>query len=147
MKKRKIFWFIAIVCASITWGCAQQLNPETGQQVTTIAPEAVVAIDTAAEAAPGIAALLAIFFPALYPVIGVVAGAAGAWRTMKPKVTAAKTEAGVYHAATESLVSAIEQYKADNPEAWETLRAKLGDNIGDNTEAVIRAIRGLPPKD
>lgn len=147
MKKRKIFWFIAIVCASITVGCVQQMDPVTGEQAAVMAPEAVIAIDTAAEAAPGIAAMLALFFPALYPVIGVVAGAAGAWGRMRPKVVAAKDEAEIYHAATESLVESIEQYRKEHPELWVHLREKLGGNIGENTEAVIRAMRGLPPKD
>ncbi len=128
-------------------GCVQQMDPVTGEQATVIAPEAVVAIDTVAEAAPGVAALLALFFPALLPVSTLLVGAAGTWARMKPKVTAATNEAGIYHAATESLVSAIEQHKVDNPEMWAALKVKMGDNIGDNTEAVIRAIRGLPLKD
>jgi hypothetical protein len=123
------------------------MDPVTGERATTIAPEAVAAIDTAAEAAPGIAALLALFFPALYPAVGLVAGAAGAWARMKPRVVAATNEAEIYHAATESIVQTLEQWKTANPEAWETLRTSLGDNIGENTEAVIRAMRGLPPKD
>lgn len=147
MKKRKIFWSIAIVLASITLGCTQVTDPVTGVEATVIAPGAVEAIDTVAGAAPGLAALLALFFPALYPAVGLVAGAAGAWVRMKPKVTTARNEAAIYHAATESIVQVLEQWKTENPEAWVTLRTKLGDNVGANTEAVVRALRGLPLKD
>ena len=147
MKNRKIFWFVAIVITSITLGCVQELNPVTGEEETRLNPEIAAKIDAVAEAAPGMAALLAIFFPMLYPGIGLVAGAAGAWARMRPKLKTARTEAETYFTVTESLVEAIEQYKADNPTEWAKLREKLGDNVGDNTEAIIRAIRGLPHKD
>lgn len=147
MKKHKIFWFVAVILASITWGCVQELNPDTGQVETLMNPGVATQIDVVAEAAPGIAGLLAVFFPALFPVVGIVAGAAGAWAKMRPKVIVARTEADMYYAATESIVDAIEQWKAAGPEAWISLKAKLGDNVGDNTEAVIRAFRGLPLKD
>ena len=147
MKKHKIFWFVAIVLASITLGCVQGLNPDTGQIETVISPEAVVVIDAVAEAAPGLAALLALLVPAALPVSTLLVGAAGVWVKMKPKLTTARTEAEHFYSATESLVEAIEQFKADNPEEWVKLRSKLGENVGENTEAVIRAIRGLPLKD
>ncbi len=147
MKKRKIFWFVAIIVTSITLGCVQELNPVTGEQESLLDPVVAAQIDAVAEAVPGMAALLAIFIPALYPLAGIAAGAAGAWAKMRPKLKVARTEAETYYTVTESLVEAIEQYKTDNPKEWAKLRAKLGDNIGDNTEAVIRALRGLPQKD
>lgn len=128
-------------------GCIQQLDPVTGETASMISPEAMVAIDTAVEAAPAATALLALFFPALLPLGGILAGAAGAWGKMRPKLKVARTEADMYYAATESLVESINQYKADNPDAWAALREKLGNNVGENTEAVIRALRNLPPKD
>ena len=147
MKKHKIFWFVAIIVASITWGCVQELNPVTGEQESLLDPVVAAQIDAVAEAAPGMAALLAIFIPALYPLAGIAAGAAGAWAKMRPKLKVARTEADIYYAATESLVEAIERFKEKDPASWATLREKLGDNVGANTEAVIRAIRGLPLRD
>ena len=128
-------------------GCVQQMDPATGEQGSFLDPEAISVIDAVAEAAPSLAAMLSLFFPVLLPASGLIVGAAGTWARMRAKVLMAKTEADLYHSATESLVESIEQYKADNPDAWELLRAKLGDNVGENTEAVIRAIRGLPLKD
>ena len=143
---KKTLW-LAVIALLLVLGCVQTIDPVTGEQATAIAPGAVVAIDTVAEAAPGIAALLVLFFPALIPVSTLLVGAAGTWARMKPKLTTATTEAETYHAATESLVSAIEQHKVDNPEMWAALKVKMGDNVGANTEAVVRAIRGLPYKD
>ena len=138
---------IVVLACLLCGGCTEQLNPSTGEQETIVSPKAVVVLDTAAEAAPGLAGLMALLFPALLPVSTLLVGAAGMWKRMKPKIAAATKEADVYHAATESIVQVLEQWKATNSDAWETLRAKLGNSIGDNTEAVIRAIRGLPPKD
>lgn len=145
MKTLKIVLVVAWL--SLAAGCIQQLDPVTGEEEFVLKPEIAAKIDVVAEAAPGMAALLAIFFPALYPLAGLAAGAAGAWARMRPKLKTARTEAETYFTVTESLVEAIEQYKADNPDEWAKLRAKLGDNIGANTESVIRAIRGLPLKD
>ncbi len=128
-------------------GCVQQMDPATGEQGAFLDPEAITVIDAAAEAAPGLAAMLALLFPVLVPASAVIVGAAGMWGKMKPKLKVARTEADMYYAATESLVESINQYKADNPDAWAALREKLGNNVGENTEAVIRAIRGLPLKD
>jgi len=147
MKKRLVS--MAVVCwlSLGVCGCVQELNPVTGEQETLVKPGVVAKIDAVAEAAPGLAAILAIFFPALLPAGTLVAGAAGAWAKMRPKIKTARKEAEIYHTATESLVEAVEQFKADNPDQWAKLKAKLGDNVGANTEAVIRAIRGLPTKD
>ncbi len=147
MKKRLVI--MAVVCwlSLSVCGCVQQLDPVTGEEKLVLKPEVAAKIDAVAKAAAPMATMLAMFFPALYPLAGIAAGAAGAWAKMRPKLKVARNEADMYYAATESLVEGIEQWKADNPAAWTKLRDKLGRNVGDNTEAVIRAIRGLPLKD
>lgn len=147
MKKQKIFWSVAIVLASMTLGCVQRLDPVTGEQSTVLREDVATKIDAVAEAAPGIAALLAMFIPMLYPGIGIVGGAAGMWAKLRPKLKTARTEAETYFVVTEGLVAAIDKYKADNPNEWAKLRDVIGGQIGDNSENVIRALRGLPPKD
>ncbi len=147
MKKWTRIVVLAALFAAMGAGCVTSLNPGTGETETLLREDVATKIDAVAEAAPGIAALLAIFVPMLYPGIGIVGGAAGMWAKLRPKLKTARTEADMYYAATESLVEAIERFKEKDPVSWATLREKLGDNVGDNTEAVIRAIRGLPLKD
>ena len=128
-------------------GCTEQPNPDTGQPEMVIAPGTVIAIDAATEVAGPLAVLLAIFFPALYPAIGLVTGAVGTWANMKGKITKATTKIDVVETTLVAVVTAIEQWKIDNPDDWEKLGDKLEGNMGVKTEAAIREIRGLPLKD
>lgn len=147
LRKRYFVWSLLVIITSITLGCVRTLNPDTGQPEMKLSQEAATKIDAVTEAAPGVLTLLGAFFPVLLPFAGVAVGVGGTWKRMKPKVTVAQSEARQYHAVSESLVQTIEEYKRDYPEHWEKLRIKVDRNVGANTEAVIRALRGLPPKD
>ncbi len=80
------------------------------------------------------------------PILSLIGGGAivGAkvWRTMKPKLEEASTEAEKYHDATEVLVANIETLKLNEPETWAAIEPYIASRQVGNVLAVIKALRG-----
>jgi len=121
-----------------------------------VAEESVVVdvLDTSADiaeaAVPAIEATATSIWPVLTPVItaiaGIITAAAGAWKSMRPKLLEARDRADKYYIVTAGLVNGIESFHKENPEAWNKLKEKLSGVLGPNSENAIRALRGLPAK-
>ena len=128
-------------------GCKASTDLETGKKTYSLDPNAASKMEESAEATLAILTILGSLFPVLIPVTTAAAGIYGAYKVIKPKLEDAKEEADMYYAATDSIVSAMEKFKKTNPEQWEAVGSFLSHKIGPNTENVIRALRGLHPKD
>jgi hypothetical protein len=107
----------------------------------------VVNADTGLTVGQMIAAASGTIWPIGTLMAGALGAALAAWRKYKPLLTAATTQATQSYNTTSAVVSAIETYKTDNPTEWLKLEEYLTKAIGPNAENVIRAIRGLPPKE
>jgi hypothetical protein len=142
-------WLLMVCVLGLTAGCITGTDPVTGEKTYSVDPNAAGKVEAVAQAVGSLTPLLG---PTGALVGGVILGAVGAWRKVKPSLTEARTQADHYHAATTATVEALEQFKESSPEAW----TKLGELIDDRLskqgidpktiENVIRAIRGLPPK-
>lgn len=141
---------VVVVLLAIA-GCVTTTNPATGEKNVALDPNsAIVTIGEAA--AEGVAAVAPFLGPTGILIGGIAAGALGAWRKIKPSLTAAKTEAEQYHAAAAATVTGLEAFKESNPEAWAAIGTKIQEQLTKQgidpkvVENVIRGLRGLPPK-
>jgi hypothetical protein len=137
-----MIWIPATVALFALAGCATTPAGET-----VLAPETIETIDAIADVAEPLGASLAILFPPVAALGGVLAGVFGAWRRMKPKVAEAEDLAEIATAAGESTSFALEEFKKAHPDEWGTLSDYLRDHHGPVAESFYRALRGLPPKD
>lgn len=113
------------------------LSPE-GEQIAG-------AIKTGEAVARGVS----IFWPPAALISGILGTAGLALKKYKPKIAKAETQRDQFYAVAETFVYAVEQLKKDFPEDWQKhLEPILKKNIdpNGNIDAVIRALRGLPPK-
>jgi hypothetical protein len=114
-----------------------------------MSPDAVETVDAIVEVAEplGQAAVgLAVLWPPLAAIGGLVMGVGGAWRKMKPKLTEAESNVQFAEAAGEATAYAIEEFKKVHPEEWDVLSRYLREHHGPEFENFYRALRGLPPK-
>lgn len=145
-RKWILFMIVSAVLLFVS-GCLMRIDPITGERTYQIDPNAIPAYEETAEAAIGILAILSTIWPVLLPAVGIAAGVYGTWKKVKPQLATAQSEAAMYHTATKSVVTAIENFKINNPKEWLILEERLKKAIGPNAENVIRALRGLPPKE
>lgn len=132
---------LVLVCIS---GCTKSVN-EDGKTVWGIDLGKSAQIEDAVDAG---SSLLSIIYPPATAVALTILTALGIYRKkIKPHFEKVKTEANLYHTSTHTLVQVIETIKKDQPELWKKLEPFLESRIGVNTENVIRAIRGLSPKE
>lgn len=143
---------VAFVVLGIVAGCSVGTDPATGAKTYAVDPnsKALAGAEAAVETVGTIAPLVG---GATGGIIGGVAlGILAAWRKVKPALTAARTEASLYHAAAASTVTALETYKETSPETWTKLGELLTVEMGKHgvdakiIENVIRGLRGLPEK-
>lgn len=146
---KQMNWLILISISALmavsVIGCQQS---QSGEPV--LKEDAIVAIDKGAEiaeAAGQTAVSLGFIWPPATVIGGLLVGAAGAWRKMKPKVIEAERNAELATYAGEATAFAIEEFKKANPEEWATLSQILRDNHGLTVENFYRGLRGLPMKD
>ena len=127
-------------------GCQRVETPQGTQYRIDVNSPEYRAIEKGAEAAEGVLWALS----SIWPVLGIAASAVGSvavtLRKMKPKLDDLQQKKDLYYDSTKEIVLAIERFKAENPEEWEKLEEKLIGMIGEETDAVIRALRGLPPR-
>lgn len=142
-------WLVVVCVLSLTAGCVTGVDPNTGEKTYAVDPNAAGSVEAVAQAVGSLTPLLG---PTGALVGGVILGAVGAWRKVKPSLTQARTQADHYHAATTATVEALEQFKEASPEAWTKLGELIDDRLSKQgidpktVENVIRAIRGLPAK-
>ena len=101
------------------------------------------------ETVEGIAKGVSIYWPPAALISGILGTLGLAMRNYKPKITKAETQRDQFYSVAETLVYAVDQLKKDFPEDWQQhLKPILGKNIDPNgsIDAVIRALRGMPPK-
>jgi hypothetical protein len=135
------------LCLLICAGCTGIMQ---GLHNLAADPNASGALENGAEGVAGIAS----FFGPIGAMIGTgLLGAVAVWRKLKPGLAAATTKATQYHAAAQSVVTALEAYKVANPAQWEALGKLIEDQLTKQgldplvVENVIRGLRGLPVKE
>ena len=166
---------IVVLMILVIGGCTKLwVQPETGetytpeekvvlpaeeQQVlveTTVVPEKVATtidavVNIGDKTIPIAVAGASTFWPIAAPIfegIGILLlGIGGTWLKLRRPLTEAQGEAKQFYGVTAALVESIKQWRLERPEDWKYLEEKLSNAIGDKAENVIRALRGLPPKD
>ena len=144
---RKIIAWVWIVWISCIAGCDLMQPQPDG--TFAINPERVEQLDRAAaitEDAGQIAAATSVWVPVLGPVAGILLGAAGVWKKMRPQVQTAKDTAELATAAGEATAGAIEQFKEQYPDEWTHLEELFVKYHGQEVENFYRALRGVSPK-
>jgi hypothetical protein len=130
--------------------CITSTNPETGEKQVSLDPNTVTNLQDIGETASTIMSILGVFWPALLPIAGYVAGAVRISRKLSPKLTEAQSETEMYHTAATSTVLGIEEFKKEFPNEWEKLASNL-DKLKDKIikpedrlkiENLIRGLRG-----
>jgi hypothetical protein len=143
---RKIYMIYPIIVVMVVLaGC---VVAPTGEAVLT--PEAIETIDAvavAAEPAGQLAVALSMFWPPAAILGGILAGAAGAWKKMKPELITAQNHADLGMKAGEATASAIEEFKKQHPDEWSMFSDYLNSYHGVTVENFYRALRGLPQKE
>jgi hypothetical protein len=136
-----------IILATCMTGCTvlQTSDPNTGEVTNTYAvdPNATAVVETAAEVAAG---LLPLAGGVGVAIASALTGALAAWRKVKPSLTTAKTAAAQTEATAAALVTAIEAFKAINPDMWDQLGSLISDQLtkqGVNVEIIKSVINGL----
>jgi hypothetical protein len=108
----------------------------------------LISAEVAAEGLGGILALMGL--PA---VGGIITGAVGIWKGLKPKIVAAQQKANeaerkeaLATAAAQTTVDGIEELKRISPDSWEKLKPIYTDMLktAPSIEAFLRELRGLP---
>lgn len=133
--------FVSLILFFVV-GCTKEVTPD-GKTTYRADPCSLAKIEQGVEGGLGILNILSVFWPALLPVAAAGAGVYGTYRKVKPKLLESQTKANLYHTSTHALVTAIEDFKKNNPEAWSKLKEEI--KMGPQVESVIRALRGLPP--
>ena len=151
MKKVLILcWLLLLV-----GGCVSGVDPITGEQVFGVDPNVAAAIEAGVQVAVSIMTVLGSFWPILTPISLLAVGGLATWFKVKPKLTELQTKERMAHSAMSATVIGLDDFKEAYPEWWEKLGEKL-DNIKDKLidpkdrtviENLIRAARGLPPKE
>ena len=132
---------IALFLVCVLGGCATTPSGET-----ILDPQTAETIDAVAAFAEPLGISLGLLFPPIAALGGILAGVAGAWRKMKPRLAEAEDMAEIATVAGEATTVALEDFKAKHPEEWATLSGYLRDNHGPEVENFYRALRSLPPK-
>lgn len=136
---------IAVIVVILLCSCTKVAN-EQGEKTYQLNPETAAEIEAPIEATGSLLTALTPLYPPAGAAGVAILTALGIWRKkIKPKYEKAQTEANLYHTTTHALVTAIEEFKENSPEAWLKLKEEL--NVGPNVENVIRAIRNLPIKE
>ena len=148
-----VSWLAVVGVVGMFTGCVKTVDPQTGQTLVQIDPKTGEVIDNVvAPVATGAAGVLTYMGPVGALVGGLLVGAVGAWRKMKPSLVAAKTEAEQYYAVAAGTVEAIEELKKEHPDQWKAMgdyleKTLAKQNVDVKTiENVIRALRGLSAK-
>jgi hypothetical protein len=138
-------WYTLLIGSLLVCGCAVAPSGET-----VLSPEAIETLETVADIVEPLgqtSVALSPFWPPAAIIGSLLAGAAGAWRRLKPQVEKAKGEAELATLAGEATSIAIEEFKKAHPDEWDALSGYLRDNHGLSVENFYRALRGLPLKD
>lgn len=144
MRCRK-WLLVAVVLGSFAVGSCVQTD-----KGTQLRPDVAAGLDRAAGTTETLAPLLPLvsaFWPPAAAIGGILAGLIGMWKKLKPQVTEAQDEAYLNYTVVAALVESIEKWKEGRPDDWAYLKTKLEKAIGPKAEAVIRALRNLPPKE
>lgn len=150
MRARMFFWILFVMVIIPIGGCVTTVDPN-GVEHVALDPNSPIVVG-AEVAAQGVASFGSFFGTVGTILAGIAVGILGAWSKIKPTLTAAKTKAEQYHAATAATVTALESFKKSNPEQWSKLGALITEQLAKQNidpltiENVIRAIRGLPAK-
>lgn len=155
-------------------GCAEEMvtvqDPNDPNGVVTVPyyvvdPNQAAQVELVIQQVGGTLTALGPVFPTGTAIGGILLGALGVWRKLKPSVKVSK-----------SLVRSIEEFKAKDRESWERLltelgrlmpaakreelekllseegpgweklKAAIGEHVGPEGEGQIRKMRGLPEK-
>lgn len=145
--KKTILLISALILLSLPLsGCEVSKDAVTGKKTVRIDPNAAAKIEGGAEAGVGILNALSVMWPGFAAGAGALTLALREWRKVKGKLTEKQNESDMYYNTTEALVTAIEQYRDENPDKWKKLKEKIEKAVGPGAESIIRAIRELPQK-
>ena len=140
-------WLITIVFALCVAGCTKEIDNQ-GKSTWKINPIVSEKVEQPIEATGNLLTALSAVYPPAGAAGVALLTALGIYRKkIKPNFEKAQTEANLYHTSTHTLVQVIETIKKEQPGAWKLIEPFLKSKMGQNTENVIRALRGLPPKE
>jgi hypothetical protein len=151
MKRIAVYGLLGVWLACCVAGCVETVDPITGEERVALDPNATAVVVTE-QVAKGVSGVAPLFGTVGIAIGSVLTGVLGAWYRIKPRLTAAKSEAAQYHAVAASTVEALEAFKVSNPEQWAQLGTLISEQLTRQgvdpkvVENVIRALRGLPPK-
>ena len=142
MKRKVLLAMVLLICMG---GCIKTTTDD-GETTYRVDPNEIAKYEKPVEDSVDILTALSPLFPILLPIATGIGGVLGLWRLQKPKFVKAQAESELYYNTANSLVAALEKFKETNPTEYVKLKERLVKTIGSNTENVIRALRGLPPK-
>ncbi len=138
-------WIIGIVLLCLFAGCIEIFDPNTGGTYKQLDPNVVVDIQTGLSVTSGAAQAVSPIWPPATLVVALAGLAAVVVEKLGKKKLRTKAE-GVATAGG-AIVRSIESYKIAQPKEWKELKLYLLDRLGPGSENIIRAWRGLPPKE
>ncbi len=142
MKRKVLLAMVLLICMG---GCIKTTTDD-GETTYRVDPNEIAKYEKPVEDTVNILTALSPLFPFLIPFATGIGGALGIWKLQKPKLVKARTKSELYYDTANSLVATLEKFKETNPTEYVKLKERLVKTIGSNTENVIRALRGLPPK-
>lgn len=150
---KRFRWLLVGLILLIAVGCQVRTNPDTGKKELRVDPNAAAKFEAGAEVTQTVLQALSPFLgEAGFLAGGLLAGALGVWRKMKPQVTEYKEEKEQYYAVASTTVTALDTLKEVSPEQWAVIKPKVEEELKKHgikvevLENVIRGLRGLPAK-
>ena len=152
MKKK--FVLLAVLLMLAVGGCVAGTD-ESGEKTFSIDPNIAEKVEQGVAAGRAVLAILvSLGWSAGGVVVGYLGKAIQVWKVVKPKLVKAQSEAEMYHTVAMSSALAIDEFKKEYPDNWESLAGKLDEVKKDiikpedqlKIENIIRGLRGLPPK-
>lgn len=152
--KKSFVWLILCVMVSLHVAGCQKGTDEQGENVYRLDPNTVGALEKSAGAGITLLQVLSALVPAILPVSTAGAAVLATWLKIRPAFNEYKSTNVILHDGACVFVEMVEQLKKENPEEAAKVLAKmeaLKDKIINpedrkKLEAVIRGLRGLPPK-
>jgi len=127
-------FLIAFVILIVMSGC--RVGSDGGWQLN---PFAADTIESVADSTAGVFSLLFLFIPGVAGATGIAAGAAAAFKKMKPGLVK-------YRHTTQHMVLCVEKIKKTQPELWAKIKSEFKEGTNADIEAVIDQIVALEKK-
>lgn len=153
--RKLICWFVlTLICLVYMTGCEGRVNPNTGEREFRFDPNIMGQIEGGAAVGVDVMDFVSVFVPALQPVGLILSGALAFWLKNRKKYMGYKSERDILHDGAFVFVEALEELKKTDSllsSKYLDLLDKYKKRIINSKElaqfeAIIRGMRGLPPK-